>query len=80
MVAEGGGNVIVVPHRAWSADRRVDTDKRVWGSVVKPTVAKLNAERVPVVIGYNTKAGGGLPIPRSWDPEALYDDKGRPVR
>lgn len=79
IVASGGGNAIVIPHRAWSDQRRVDTDKRVWMEVVKPTVQSLAGQAVPVVIGYDVKAKSGLPIPRSWDPDALYDDKGRRV-
>lgn len=78
-VVAAGGRCVVVPHRVWSADRRVDTDARVWRSVVKPTVVRLAADGVPVEIGYRTSAGGGRPIPRSWDDDAVYDDRGREI-
>jgi hypothetical protein len=78
-VVEAGGSCVVVPHRVWAADRRVDTSAAVWLHIVKATVLELQRVGVPVRIGYNTSAGGGLPIPRSWDPDALYDDRGRVI-
>jgi len=78
-VVAAGGRCVVVPHRVWSADRRVDTDARVWRSVIKSTVLRLAAAGVPVEIGYRTSAGGGRPIPRSWDDDAVYDDRGREI-
>lgn len=67
--------IIVVPHRAWASDRRVDTSAEPWRKIVRPTVDTLGPS--VAVIGYNTAAGGGLPVPRSWDERALFDDRGR---
>lgn len=71
-----GDVVIVVPHRVWSGKRIVDTSARVWSAIVIPVVQALG----PLVcrIGYELPGeNGGRPIPRSWDPGALFDDKGR---
>lgn len=76
-VVASGGRCIVVPHRVWSAGRRRDTDERTWRNVVKPTIVARAAGGVPVVIGYETVAADGLPIPRSWDDDAKFDDRGR---
>lgn len=69
-----GEVVAVVPHRAWSLKRKVDTDVRVWTSVVLHVVDELGP--TICVVGYNT-AAGGLPVPNIWDDRALYDAKGR---
>lgn len=77
---EATGEVVsVVPHRVWSGKRRVDTDARVWGSIVRPVVAALG-ERV-CRIDYEIADGskGGRPIPRTWDPSATHDDLGRRI-
>lgn len=68
------GPIVLVPHRVWSSDRGPDTNPTVWRGVVLPVVETL---RGAAVVGYNTKGGSGRYIPRSWDPAALYDDRGR---
>jgi hypothetical protein len=70
---------VVVGHRVWEDSRREDPSAITWKAVVIPVVDEREANGFPVVIGYRTKAGSGLPIPRSWDPDALYDDKGRMI-
>ena len=80
IISDGGGKVIVIPHRVWSNGRTSDTGEHVWAEIVKPTVASLAKQGNDVVIGYNTKGGSGRPIPKSWDPDALFDDRGRRVK
>ncbi len=70
--------IVVVPHRVFSADRRVDTNARknmagVWLNVVKPVVAEFDH----VSIGYGEYSKKGRPVPIDWDEEALFDWKGR---
>jgi hypothetical protein len=72
-----GETTVHVGHRAWADDRRNDPGAVVWRQIVKPVVESLGP--AVAVIGYNTRAGTGLPIPKSWDPSALYDDRGRRV-
>lgn len=75
---EASGEIVsVVPHRAFSKQRLGDTSGIVWGAVVLPVVAALG----PTVcrIDYDLAEGGGRPVPRSWDPSATHDDKGRRI-
>lgn len=69
----GSKHVRVAPHRCFSAGRRNDPGRRVWLGVVKPVVEVLPW----VSIDYELSVGSGRPVPRSWDPEALFDDRGR---
>lgn len=66
--------VRIVPHRCSSKDRRGDTGAQVWREVVLPTV---RAWGDTVRVDYEFRCGTGLPVPLSWDPNALFDDKGR---
>jgi len=70
-----GEPVIVVPHRAWSSQRLSDPGADVWRRIIRPSVTACSSEIA--VIGYNTRADSGRPVPRSWDPSALFDDRGR---
>lgn len=79
MLGLGAPRVVLVGHRAWEADRREDPGAIVWREVVVPVVDARAAAGFPVVIGYRTKAGSGLPVPRSWDGRALFDDRGKPI-
>ncbi len=72
-----GEVVIVVPHRCWSDQRLGDTGIIAWRAIVLPVVEALGP--AVCVVGYNTRGGSGRYISTSWDPAALYDDKGRPV-
>lgn len=69
--------VVIVPHRAWAADRAPDPGAIVWQEIVRPVAHTPRPDGIPIVIGYDTRASDGRPIPRSWDPDALYDDRGR---
>lgn len=70
------GEVLVQPHRCFSPQRRVDTDAFVWREIVLPVVAATPWARVD----YELAENGGRPVPRSWDENALFDDKGRRLR
>lgn len=72
-----GEVVVSVGHRAWSDDRLDDPDAVVWRLIVIPVVESLGSK--VAVIGYNTRASSGRPVPNTWDPRALYDAKGRPL-
>lgn len=65
----------IAPHRAFSASRRNDTGANVWKSIIEPVVMHTPGVR----IDYEVKKDGGLPVPKSWDGDALYDDKGNRV-
>lgn len=65
----------VVPHRAFTRGRVRDTGGEVWARVVKPVVLATPNVR----IDYQLRMGTGRPVPIDWDPEALYDSKGRPL-
>jgi hypothetical protein len=65
--------ITVAPHRCFSASRREDTGGDVWRRVVLPVVQQFDHLRVD----YDLAENGGRPIPRSWDPSATHDDKGR---
>ena len=76
---EAGGDPalvhVVVPHRAWDYPGRADDPGAiVWRGIVLPALDVLGPE--VAVAGYNTRAGSGKPIPRSWDDAALFDDRG----
>lgn len=73
-----GEVVLVVPHRVFSAGRRVDTDVEVWRKVVLPVVGTLGPQVCR--IDYEMAEGGGRPVPRSWDDQALFDDAGRRLK
>jgi hypothetical protein len=64
----------VGPHRSGSSQRRNDTARTAWLAVIKPT-----CQEHPdlLAIDYHLRVGSGLPVSRSWDPDALYDDRGR---
>jgi hypothetical protein len=70
------------PHRAFSADRRRDTNPFVHSEIMKPAISEIN--RTPrllaVEIDYSLHTGGGLPVPNSWDSDSPFDDKGRNLR
>jgi hypothetical protein len=74
---EGGGEVVIAPHRAFDRGRVADTSAGPWGQVVRATVDELAAEGRPVRIDYELAEKSGRPVPRSWDDRALFDDKGR---
>jgi|11_taG_2_1085331.scaffolds.fasta_scaffold24801_2 hypothetical protein len=65
----------VAPHRAFSAQRRGDTGREVWRQVVRPAVAELDG----VDVDLDLRVGNGRPVPRSWDPQANHDDRGREI-
>ncbi len=69
-----GETVVVVPHRVFSAGRRADPGPIVWG-VVRQVVDALGPSLCRV--DYTMREAGGLPVPRSWDPAAAHDDKGK---
>lgn len=73
--------VVVVPHRAFSAQRGHDTNRTVWRLVVRPTIDRIAEVYGPGIayIDYELAEGSGRPITRSWDDRALYDDRGRRV-
>jgi hypothetical protein len=67
----------VIPHRATDKNRRVDPQgnaaEGVWTNVVLPVIdAEPGLEA-----DYNFKTASGLWIPKPWDPNALYDWRGR---
>jgi limonene-1,2-epoxide hydrolase len=68
-----GRTIRVVPHRCYSAGRRNDPGRRVWLAIVRPVVQMLAFAE----IDYLEARDGGRPVPRSWDPEARFDDRGR---
>lgn len=66
-----GKQVVLVGHRVWEwPDKAEDPGAIVWREIVIPSMAATGA-----IAGYNTVAGG-RPIPRHWDPNALYDNDG----
>lgn len=77
--------VRIIPHRCSNADRRKDTDVTIWREVVLPLVAETPSLRIDYEFPFNDgtaqavacRKGGGLPVPITWDPRALYDAKGR---
>lgn len=72
----GGEQVAVDAHRCHSAKRLVDIDGLHWRSIVLPTVRELGST---AAIDYEVRTGTGRPIPRTWDPAAHFDAKGRRV-
>lgn len=73
LLRESNAPVIrVAPHRAFSSQRRNDTGPYVWKEIIEPVV--MNTARVR--IDYEVKKDGGLPVPKTWDDDALYDAKG----
>lgn len=66
----------IAPHRGFSPSRRKDTGANVHREVIIPTVKSLDA----LEIDYHIHKGKGRPIPNTWDPSALYDEKGRPLQ
>lgn len=65
--------ILVGPHRGTSNQRRLDPNEWVWREIVIPTVAALD----DVSIDYEWKLGTGRQVPDVWDPDALYNMKGR---
>lgn len=77
MIAAGCSTPIrVFPHRCVEAPNRRGNDPGAepWRTVVMPAV---DEHRDVLEIDYEMRANRGLPIPRTWDPNALYDAKGR---
>jgi hypothetical protein len=68
--------VRIVPHRASSRDRRADTGANVWREIVLPMVRHWATH---ARVDYDFRIGSGLPVPITWDPDARYDAKGRPL-
>lgn len=66
-----GEIVQLVPHRAFSAQRRNDPGPHVW-EIVKKVALVSRAE-----INYTLAEDKGLPVPSSWDDQALFDFRGR---
>lgn len=66
----------VAPHRAFSPARFGDTGANVHREIIIPTAKEVDA----LSIDYTMVKGKGRPIPRSWDPDALFDDKGRRIQ
>lgn len=69
-----GEAVNLTAHRCFSSKRRADPGEIVWSQVVRPVA---NALRDATRIDYTLAEDSGRPIPRSWDPSALFDDRGR---
>lgn len=83
MYASEARDVVVVPHRAFSSSRRLDTSREVWRHVVEPVVSAqqaISTAPYEVRIDYNMAVGKGRPVPFSWSPRANHDDRGRPLR
>lgn len=70
-----GHVVVLVPHRVWSSQRLGDTGSIVWRTIVLAVVEDLGRDMI--VVGYNTRGGTGRYISTTFDPSALYDDRGR---
>jgi hypothetical protein len=68
--------VRVVPHRAFSSGRRRDTNPEVHREIVIPVVKEIDG----LDIDYKMQMDKGRPIPREWDPNALYDSRGRRIK
>lgn len=66
---------LLAPHRAFTKQRRRDTSATIWREVVRPVI-----DTIPeVLIDYQIKRGSGRPVPNTWDDDALFDAKGRPL-
>lgn len=65
----------IAPHRAFDRDRREDNGAAAHREIVIPTARAVDA----LSIDYTMVLGKGRPIPRSWDPAALFDDKGKRI-
>lgn len=61
----------VTAHRCFSKSRLADPGAEVWQRVVTPLL-----KQGALVCRYET-CDGGLPIPRSWDGDSPFDEKGR---
>jgi hypothetical protein len=67
--------ITLEPHRAFDKDRRLDPGPEPWAEVVIPVV-----EADPyLTVDYELCLAGGLPVPRSWDKRALFNDKGKRI-
>lgn len=66
--------LLVGPHRATSGQRRLDPNVGVWREIVLPMVESLQPN---IVIDYEWKLSTGRQVPDVWDPDALYDSRGR---
>lgn len=64
--------VTLAPHRSFSGQRLPDPGPIVWREVVLPVVRELPFAR----LDYTLAEAQGRPIPRSWDPNAIFDDNG----
>ena len=64
------------PHRCFSPSRYSDTNPKVHREIVLPCVRALPG----LEVDYNMRKGRGRPVPITWDPDALYDAKGRRLR
>ncbi len=66
------------PHGCFDGMRWADTSAIVHREVVIPAVAEIHAsDPYGFFIDYEAAKAGGRPIPRSWDPNALHDERGR---
>lgn len=75
-VGDPSRQILVEPHRAYSSQRRKDPGPAAWAAIVIPVV-----EADPrLVVDYELCMADGLPVPRSWDNRALFDDKGKRIR
>lgn len=73
---EGSGSVIdVVPHRVFSASRRVDPGAAVWRTIVLSAVDALGPSVCQV--NYDLVEARGRPVPWTWDSHALFDERGQ---
>lgn len=70
-----GGPADLVPHRAFSAGRRGDPGPAPWREIFLPVVRELGPSVARV--DYELAEGSGRPVPISWDPAAVFDDRGR---
>lgn len=76
LVFNGGREVNVTPHRAFSYPGRAqDPGKAVTKEVILPVVQSIPEARLALEL-----ANGGAPWPNTWVPGALYDAKGKRIR
>jgi hypothetical protein len=73
--AQGCPIRFVQPHRCYARNRAADPGEAIWKEIVLPVSHELG-----LVPDYSLHEGDGLPVPSSWDKDALYDDSGKPLR
>jgi len=74
-VGDRSRTIRVRPHRSTGGMRGADPGALVWRNVVLPVLD----DYPNVVVDYDYRHASGLFIPRSWDPSAHYDDRGKRV-